>query len=120
MSYSKLGLINGEILSDIHITHIENGVSNVVKEADNFKKVVANILNSKGVPTYETDSLDKITQNINLLGHAINHNDSVDEEMIDIRETCPSGCIQLLCTDERTARVRFYITTSDASSYTVD
>ena len=120
MSYNKLGLAHGDVLSDIHLSHMEDGIDEVITEADIFKKKVANILSSKGVATHETDSIDTMTYNINKLGAAITHDDEVDEALIDIRETCPSGCIQMVCSDERTARVRFYIWTKDNGQYTVD
>ena len=120
MSYNKLGLAHGDVLSDIHLSHMEDGIDEVVAEANVFKKKVANILSSKGVATHETDSIDTMTYNINKLGAAITHDDEVDEALIDIRETCPSGCIQMVCSDERTARVRFYIWTKDNGQYTVD
>lgn len=120
MSYVKLGLAHGDVLSDIHLSHIEDGIDEVVNDANVFKKKVANILSSKGVITNETDSLDTIAYNINKLGTAITHDDEVDEALIDIRETCPSGCIQMVCSDERTARVRFSIWTKDNGQYTVD
>lgn len=120
MPYNKLGLTHGDVLSDIHLSHMEDGIDEVVTEADVFKKKVANILSSKGVATHETDSMDTIAYNINKLGAAITYDDEVDEALIDIRETCPSGCIQMVCSDERTARVRFYIWTKDNGTYTVD
>lgn len=120
MSYNKLGLAHGDVLSDIHLSHMEDGIDEVITEADIFKKKVANILSSKGITTHETDSIDTMTYNINKLGAAITHDDEVDEALIDIRETCPSGCIQMLCSDERSARVRFAIWTRDGGQYTVD
>ena len=120
MAYNRLQLSQGDVLSDVHINHMEDGIDNVVKQSDVFKKKMASIVSAKGIPTYETDSLDKIVHNINLLGVAVTHNDEVDENMIDIRKTCPSGCIQLLCSDERTARVRFTVWTLDSKAYTVN
>ena len=59
--YNKLMLKNGDILSDVHLNHIENGVVEVERSANQFKKTIAKIVTAKGVPAYETDSFDTLS-----------------------------------------------------------
>lgn len=120
MSYRRLSLANGDIFSESHLIHLEDGVDNVVNQSLKFKEKMATILSSKGIPAYKDETLDQIAYKINQLGTAIVHNDDVDEELIDIRETCPSGCIQMVYSDERTANAAFAVWTKDKGSYTVD
>lgn len=118
--YNKLHLKNGDVLSDIHLNHLENAIDEIVEETSEFKNKLIDIATAKGLAINEEMSFNDIANQINLLGARIYHNHDVENELIDIRETCPSGCIQLVCTDEGTGRVRFTVWTSDNSQYSVD
>ena len=121
--YNKLMLKNGDTLSETHLNHIENGVLEVEKSAAKFRKTVANILTAKGVPAYETDSFDTLSNKINLLGGGKlppNEGDGESSGLIDIRQTVKSGQIQLVCTDTIHGNVRFYVHTTDGSMISVD
>lgn len=121
--YNKLMLKNGETLSETHLNHIENGVLEVEKSAAKFRKTIANILTAKGVPAYETDSFDTLSNKINLLGGGKlppNEGDGESNGLIDIRQTVKSGQIQLVCTDSIHGNVRFRVYTTDGSMVSVD
>ena len=120
MSYSRLSLTNGDVLSEAHLIHMQDGIDDVVKEANLFKEKMAKIISSKGVPTDKNDTLDQIAYNINQLGPAIVHNDEVEAELIDIRKTCETGQIQMIFTDERTRNANFTVWTRDKGTYVVD
>ena len=120
MSYKRLSLTNGDILSESHLMHIEDGVDSIINESVKFKEKMATILSSKGITAHKDETLDQIAYKINQLGAAILHNDEVEEELIDIRETCPSGFIQMVYTDERNANASFAVWTKDKGSFIVD
>ena len=43
MSYSRLSLTNGDVLSEAHLIHMQDGIDDVVKEANLFKEKMAKI-----------------------------------------------------------------------------
>lgn len=121
--YNKLMLKNGDMLSETHLNHIENGVLEVERSASQFKKTIAKIITSKGVPAYETDSFDVLSNKINLLGAGVlppNEGDGEENGLIDIRQTVKSGQIQLLCTDTLHGNIRIRVYTTDGSLVSVD
>lgn len=117
--YTKLGLVNGDTLSDSHLQHIEEGILSIEEDVKNFKEKVAKIVTAKGVPATSDDSLNDLTYKINQLSGADTH-DYDCGDLIDIRETIQSGQIQMVCTDKGDGRVNFVIWTEDNSQYIVD
>lgn len=121
--YNKLMLKNGDILSDVHLNHIENGVVEVERSANQFKKAIAKIVTAKGVPAYETDSFDTLSNKINLLGGGVlppNEGEAEENGLIDIRQTVQSGQIQLVCTDSLHGNIRVKVYTTDGSQISID
>ena len=82
--YNKLMLKNGDILSDVHLNHIENGVVEVERSANQFKKTIAKIVTAKGVPAYETDSFDTLSNKIKTIEIVKNELNLSDEEIYTI------------------------------------
>lgn len=117
--YKKLGLINGDTLSDSHLDHMEEGILNVENNVKDFKEKVAKIVSAKGVSATSDDSLNDLTYKINQLSGAITH-DYDCGELTDIRQTIQSGQIQMVCTDKGDGRVNFAVWTEDNSQYIVD
>ena len=117
--YTKLGLVNGDTLSDSHLQHIEEGILSIEEDVKNFKEKVAKIVNEKGVPATSDDSLNDLTYKINQLSGAVSH-DYDCGDLIDIRETIQSGQIQMVCTDKGDGRVNFAVWTEDGSQYMGD
>lgn len=117
--YTRLGLANGDTLSDIHLDHIESGILDIENDVKGFKEKVAKIVTAKGVPATSDDSLNDLTYKINQLsGAEVSDYDCGD--LIDIRETIKSGEIKMICTDKGNARVNFAVWTEDGSQYVVD
>lgn len=117
--YTKLNLTNGDVLSDMHLNHIEEGITNIEQDVNEFKKKVSQIVSSKGIPTQETESLNDIVYKINQLSNNVSHEYDCGD-LIDIRETIESGTIKMVCTDRGDGRVGFTVWTKDNSQYVVD
>lgn len=117
--YTRLGLTNGDTLSDIHLDHIESGILDIENDVKGFKEKVAKIVTAKGVSATSDDSLNDLTYKINQLSGAVSHEYDCGE-LIDIRETVQSGQIQMVCTDKGDGRVNFNVWTTDGSQFVVD
>lgn len=121
--YEKLLLQKGDILSDFHINHIEEGISQIDRDIDGFKSTVVKILKAKGIPASTSEDLNSLSQKVNYLNGGYIPNDSDSDEYmeeIDIRKTVQSGQIQLLFSDVQSGYAEIAVYTTDGSQYSVD
>ena len=122
--YEKINLVNGDVLNDYHINHLQEGILNIEKDAKKFRQTLIKILKKKGIPCSEDESFDLLSQKVNYLNGAYVPNDSEGEEgeneLIDIRKTVKSGQIQIVFTDAQHGKADITCWTNDGSQYSVD
>ena len=121
--YEKLNLTEGDVLSDFHINHLQEGILNIEKDAKRFRQSLIKILEAKGISCSEDESFDTLSQKVNLLNGAYVPNDEEGEEpqgLIDIRKEVKSGQVKLLFTNIQHGMADITFWTRDNSQYMVD
>lgn len=123
--YEKINLVNGDVLNDYHLNHLQEGILNIEKESKTFREKLIKILKAKGIPCSKDESFDLLAQKVNYLNGSYVPNDSEGEEgeensAIDIRKTVKSGEIQIVFTDIQHGKANIALWTKDSSQYSVD
>lgn len=111
MAYERLNLNTGDVLTEEHIRHLENGIAELNNDSQELKSKLVKILADKDIYASENDSISDIVKQFSYLRNPIPPTLETDPNIIDISKDIESKTIKLVVLDNTTVQFRVKGTT---------
>lgn len=106
MAYERLNLNTGDVLTEEHIRHLENGIVELNNGSQELKSKLVKILADKDIYASENDSISDIAKQFSYLRNPIPPTLETDPNIIDISKDIESKTIKLVVLDNTTVQFR--------------